>query len=140
MVYNPKNKRYFWMLLKEPKFVSAMLAASYTAISIAGLLMVIYTPTDLIDHGVTTLSYFAGSTFLLGGVLGVVSLHGGEWWLERACIFLSWAGLSGYVFAIWEFNSSVSEKVIWTFFIFALAAHLAARFYNIRGLTLDPTK
>lgn len=140
MTEGVRNKRYFWMLLKEPKFISAMFAASYTAITLSGALMIIYTPIDLVDNGVTMLSYYSGGAFLIGGVLGVFSLHGGEWWLERACIFLVWAGLSGYIFAVWEFDSTLSEKAIWTLFIVALAAHLGARFYKIRGLTLDPTK
>jgi hypothetical protein len=140
MVDKKKNKRYFWALLKEPKFVSAMLAASYTALSIIGLIMIGFTPGDLVNHGMRVLSYFTGSLFLIGGALGVMSLHGGEWWLERACIYASWAGLFGYICAAWIYDASLSEKIISSLFVAAFSAQLAARFYKIRGLTLDPTK
>jgi hypothetical protein len=129
-----------WLLLKEPRFVSAMLAIAYTAGAFAGLILIADTPGDLVDKNGIALAFLVGGLFSVGGLLGVISLHGGDWWMERACIYFICAAMLGYMIALWFFDASLSERLIRTLLSIAFVALLAARFYKIRGMTLDPTK
>lgn len=132
--------RSLWSMLKEPKFISAMVATSYSVAVIAGLILLFATPEDLVRSNMSPLSWLIGGCFLGGGALGTVSLHGGDWWLERACIYALVIATTGMIFAIWGFESGAAEKALWTMMMLFILAHLAVRFYRIRGLTLDPMK
>lgn len=127
-------------LLKEPKFVSAMFATAYALMMLIGIVIIMQTPTELVILKDMPLVIIVSFGFIVGGGLGALSLHGGEWWIERAGIWLILGGLAAYGITVWHFEGSDSEKVIRTLLTIAFTAHFIARLYKIRDLTLDPTK
>lgn len=129
-----------WTLLKEPKFVSAMLATAYALASINGIVIMLAPAGDLVTEDGIPLAFVVGGIFVLGGIFGAISLHGGEWWLERAGIWMLIGAFVGYILTILGFEGSLTEKTVRTLFTLFIMTHLAARLYKIRGLTLDPTK
>jgi len=129
-----------WSLLKEPKFVSAMMATAYALMSGTGLLLIFAPPDEVVSHSWLLVGYLVGGLFIMGGVFGAYSLHGGEWWIERAGVILLIGAMLGYVFTFWSLDNSFTEDCIRTLLSFVIMCLLAMRFYKIRGLTLDPTK
>lgn len=129
-----------WSLLKEPKFISAMMATAYSIALAMGIVSVVFTPGDLHTPSGLFLSYLMGGFFIVGGVFGLISLHGGEWWLERACIYLLLGALVSYVFSVLYFDADLSEKTLRCLHALMTTALFMTRFYKIRGLVLDPTK
>ncbi len=142
----PKKSRvkekitYPWTLLKEPKFISAMWATVYSIFALNGIIFIAYTPIDLINHNGVAISLTAGILFLLGGICGAVSLHGGQWFMERAGIYFNIVAMLAYVWTVWLFDASIPEKIIRSSLSTVIVCVLLARLYRIRGLTLDPYK
>ena len=142
----PKKSRvkgkitYPWMLLKEPKFISAIWVAVYSIFGLVGIIFIAYTPIDLINHNGVAISLTAGILFLLGGICGAVSLHGGQWFMERAGIYFNIVAMLAYVWTVWLFDASVPEETIRSSLSTIIVCVLLARLYRIRGLTLDPYK
>ena len=142
----PKKSRvkekitYPWTLLKEPKFISAMWATVYSIFIVNGIILVAFTPLDVVRHNGIPITYVGGFLFIIGGACGVSSLHGGKWFIERAGIYFNIAGMLAYGAIIWLFDTSLQEGAIRTGFAIALILALLARFYKIRELTLDPNK
>lgn len=131
---------YPWTLLKEPKFISAMWATLYSIFIANGIILVAFTPGDLITRNGISISLITGGLLVIGGLCGVISLHGGQWFIERAGILFSLVGLLGYSVLVWIFESTIQEEILRTLFSIGLCCTLLARFYKIRGLTLDPYK
>ena len=142
----PKKSRikekitYPWALLKEPRVISAIWAAVYSMFGLVGIIFIAYTPIDLINHNGVAISLTAGILFLLGGICGAVSLHGGQWFMERAGIYFNIVAMLAYVWTVWLFDASVPEKTIRSSLSTIIVCVLLARLYRIRGLTLDPYK
>ena len=129
-----------WSLLKEPKFVSGMMATAYGLMSATGLMLIFAPPDEVVSHSWLLVGYLVGSLFIVGGIFGAYSLHGGEWWIERAGLMLLQGSMLGYIFTFWSLDNSITEDCIRTLLSFVIMCLLAMRFYKIRGLTLDPTK
>lgn len=130
-----------WSLLKDPKFVSAMMALAYTLFTLTGLIIIFAPPDEVVSRTWVLVGYLVGGFFIIGGLLGTLSLHGGEWWIERAGLMFEVGAMLGYVFTLWSLNdNSTTEVHVRTSLSFVVISLLAMRFYKIRGLTLDPTK
>jgi hypothetical protein len=129
-----------WTLLKEPKFISAMWGVVYSIYALNGIVFVLYTPPDLIYRPGQPVTFLTGGLLIVGGILATLSLHGGQWYMERAGIIFGSFGMIGYVISVWFFDDSLSEKFIRTLFSIGLMCATFARFYKIKGLTLDPSK
>ena len=129
-----------WTFLKEPRVISGFLAAAYISLITTGIIMVVAIPDVVTNVTSIPLAYFVGGCLIIGGSLGVISLHGGEWWLERAGIWLVLGGLLAYAVAIWHLPETTPEKLMHSTLTAAFMLHFMARLYKIRGLTLDPTK
>ena len=129
-----------WTLLKEPRVISAIWATVYSMFGLVGIIFIAYTPIDLINHNGVAISLTAGILFLLGGICGAVSLHGGQWFMERAGIYFNIVAMLAYVWTVWLFDASIPEKIIRSSLSTVIVCVLLARLYRIRGLTLDPYK
>lgn len=129
-----------WTLLKEPRFISAMWATVYSIFAVNGIIFIGYTPPDLLYKVGQPLTFLTGGLLITGGILATFSLHGGQWYVERAGIIFCTVGMVGYAASTWFFDDSLSEQLMRTLFSISIVCAAAARFYKIRGLTLDPSK
>lgn len=134
------KKLTLWSLLKEPRFISALHAIAYSIVFAIGIIFVFATPGDLVSRNGVALGFIIGGLFIVSGVLGTYSLHGGEWWMERAGVIFLIGGLLGYIMAIWTFDGQMAEKTVRTLLSIVLILLFSIRYYRIRGLVLDPTK
>ena len=142
----PKKSRvkekitYPWMLLKEPKFISAMWATVYSIFAVNGTIFIAFTPGNLINQNGIAVSLICGVLLFVGGICGLISLHGGQWYVERAAIYFIVAGILGYMVIVWLVSTNWQELVLRLGFSLATVCVLMARFYKVRELTLDPNK
>ena len=142
----PKKSRvkekitYPWTLLKEPKFISAMWATVYSIFAVNGIIFIAFTPGNLINRNGIAISLIVGVLLFAGGICGLISLHGGQWYVERAAIYFIIAGILGYMVTVWLVSANWQELVLRLGFSLAIVCVLMARFYKIRELTLDPNK
>ena len=142
----PKKSRvkekitYPWTLLKEPRFISAMWATVYSIFALNGIIFIAFTPGDLIDRNGIAISLLCGILLFVGGICGLISLHGGQWYVERAGIYFTRAGVLGYMVIVFIVSDTWSELVIRLGFSLITICVLMARFYKVRELILDPNK
>lgn len=136
-----KKIRYPWNLLKEPKSVSAAMAAAYTLFALNGFLFLFFTPGELITYTGISISLVMGTCMILGGMSGLFSLHGGKWSLERAGIYFCSGGVLGYMIAlVFIIDADWAEKFVRFDWSLVILFGLVARFFRVRGFILDPNK
>ena len=131
---------YPWVLLKEPKFVSACWVTIYGIFVAIGIVFLLSPSRAVIDAEGIAISFIGGALFVAGGVLGAASLHGGKWYMERAAILFSVGGLLIYMGIAYLSSPDLQEQAVRIALTASGICALAARFYTIRGLTLDPHK
>ena len=142
----PKKSRvkekitYPWTLLKEPRFISAMWATVYSIFALNGVIFIAFTPGDLIDRNGIAISLLCGILLFVGGICGLISLHGGQWYVERAGIYFTIAGVLGYMVIVFIVSDTWPELVMRLGFSLITICVLMARFYKVRELILDPNK
>ena len=131
---------YPWSLLKEPRALSAIMAALYLSLAaLIGLPTLLVLPgTGMPTHYDVSLSLIAGLPLVLGGLIAAASLWGGAWFLERGGIVLLVGGLIVRAIIVIALPYSDAATTIGVGEVWALILALAARYFIIRGLDLDP--
>ena len=135
-----RNIPYPWLLLKEPKFVSACWVTIYGIFVAIGVVFLAYPPKAVVEAEGIAISFIGGALFIAGGILGAASLYGGKWYMERAAILFSIGGLLIYMGIAYLSSPDLQEQAVRIALTASSICALAARFYTIRGLTLDPKK
>lgn len=128
-----------YRLLKEPRLVSACLAAAYLTIAgTIGLPTLAATPhTLLAAHVSLGLAWTVGTLTVIGGALAASSLLGGAWIVERGGIWFLWAGLAARACLVWGMPWDTTT-IVRLGELLALCLLLAARYARVSGLDLDP--
>lgn len=124
-----------WRLLKEPKWVSALMMMVYSLFIIAGIFTWLDPP--LHEAGILFLQVMGAITFF-GGLTGLLSLFRGFWWAERGAIFFCVAGLAGYIHGLLRIEEG--GMIVRLAYVLSLAFLLVIRFLWIAELAQDPTK
>ena len=130
-----------YRLLKEPRLVSAILAAAYLTIAaMIGLPTLAATPQTLLAERTSlTLATIVGTLTILGGALAASSLVGGSWIVERAGIVWIVGGLIARAIIVWHLPWDAST-VVRLGELIVLCLLLAARYARVSGLDLDPSR
>lgn len=126
-----------WLRLREPKVINALLATAYVLVSVAGASLLLNPPAALAGHFLTC---WVGWLLLAGGMLPLLSLHGGYWWIEKSGLMFLIGGLLAYIAAVWTLPVDLGEKAVRSILAWALVTFLIARWVHIRELDLDPDK
>lgn len=131
---------YPWSFLKEPRVLSAIMAILYLSIVVLiGLPTLLVLPgTGLADHFDLSLAVLAGIPLVAGGIIAAISLWGRAWFLERGGIVLIIGGLIVRAVIVVALPDTDAVTAIGVGEVWALSLALAARFFIIRGLDLDP--
>lgn len=131
---------YPWNLLKEPRALSAIMAGFYLSIVImVGLPTLLVLPgTGMAIHYDASLSIITGGSLTVGGLIAAASLWGGAWAIERGGIYILAGGLiaRGVIVVALPYTDAVTSIGLGE--VTALLLALAARFFTIRGLDLNP--
>lgn len=134
---NPVKR--LWLGLSEPRFVTMIMFFSYVLVFSYGL----YQITGLaVIHGelVNELTrYLVGSTFVLGGLVGMLASPKGMWQFERSAIGLVLTGLISH--EVWIFYDP-APGVQWgpLFRTTMIISFLLIRWYTISWARMDPEK
>ena len=122
-----------WERLREPKVQHAAIATAYLLAVVAGVALWQWSPW---------LGQWAAGLIVAGGLLPLVSLHGGHWGLERAGLTFLAGGLLVYAVSLPQSHPAISvgEIVARAAITGAFVALLCARWYHIRDLDLDPDR
>ena len=130
-----------YRLLREPRIISAILAAAYLTIAaLIGMPTLAATPqTMLAGHANITLASLVGGLTILGGALAASSLVGGSWIVERAGIAWIIGGLIARAVIVWHLPWDPST-IVRLGELIALCLLLAARYARVSGLDLDPSR
>ena len=130
-----------YRLLKEPRIISAILAAAYLTIAaMIGVPTLAATPqTMLAEHTSLTLASIVGTLTILGGTLAASSLVGGAWIVERAGIVWIIGGLIARAIIVWHMPHDAST-IVRLGELIVLCLLLAARWARVSGLDLDPSR
>lgn len=131
---------YPWSLLKEPRALSAIMTAFYlTIVLLVGIPTLLVLPgTGMAIHFDASLSIITGGSLTVGGLIAAASLWGGAWAIERGGIYILAGGLiaRGVIVVALPYTDAVTSIGLGE--VTALLLALAARFFTIRGLDLNP--
>lgn len=122
-----------WERLREPKVISATIATAYSLATVSGFALLQWSPW---------LGEWAAWLLIVGGVLPLISLHGGHWGLERAGLTFLVGGFIVYAVSLPQSHPAISvgEIVARAAITGALVALLCARWFHIRDLDMDPDR
>lgn len=81
------------MQLHEPRIVSAVYGAAYTLSAIVGLITIFYPPLTFEGLVGQAIMSYIGAAIAAGGILGMVTIIKGCFWVERYAVGLITAGL-----------------------------------------------
>jgi hypothetical protein len=111
----------------------------------AGLLAAVGgSPTLITGQIGPILSVAVGSTLVIGGVLGTITVLAGNWWLERVALLvmaLGWAMLLPACFGV-VFSGRPNTSGVWLVIalVFAALGDVFKRYKRIEWAYLDPVK
>ena len=130
-----------WMILQEPRVVTALTTLTWALLGLGGLLALIDTPATIAAKIGSPLTYTWGGFLLVAGVLGFLGAGLGWWWIERAAIAAGVAGSLIYAGIVVSLHVTQSgNRLPQTAFILVVAVSLIIRWERIRGAQVDPTR
>lgn len=130
-----------WLLLREPRVVTALSTVAWLLISAAGTWALIDTPASIASQLMWPLTLTWGGLLGLGGLLGATGCLTGWWWVERAGIIGAVGGAVTYAAVVVSMHiTQPGNRGPQALVILALALTLAIRWYRIRGAQTDPTR
>lgn len=117
-----------WSRLHEPRIISAVYGAAYAVASIVGLWALASPPRSLEGAAGVALTALIAGAIAIGGLLGVVTVAWGIYWMERTAVYLQitgltfWSGLTIYLQIVGEGNRGFT----------IMAALVCIGFYGLR--------
>ena len=128
--------------IADPRSVSALSAAAWASVTLAGIGALRYGPPSSIATELgpwLTLAWVW--LYITGGALAVIGALPGWWYLERAGITLLVIGLIIYGGVVWTLHHTTpGNRAPQGFIVVALICAAAARFARITGSALDPAR
>lgn len=130
-----------WLLLREPRTITAFTAAIWLALGIAGLSALLNQPLTMAAKLSGPLTYTWGAFLLLGGILGVAGCLAGWFWVERCGIIAVATGALVYGAIVLSLHyASAGNRIPQSMFVLAVLLSLPVRWQRIKGAQTDPTK
>lgn len=125
---------FLFFKIKEPRTIRLVQFVIYACMVGAGHFIVTIQPalyTNILGHW---LVIGFGGAILLGGLLGLIAVLPGIWWLERTAIIALWTGLA--VFVVVQVALGIS--IVGLLIAVALAASFVQRWSDITEFDLAP--
>lgn len=130
-----------WLMLREPREVTAVTLVAWGLFSCIGVLALLH-PPQTVEHQLGWLLALVWAvSLILGGVLGLVGLFSGWWWVERSGILATGLGTTIYLFTVTALQISESgNRHVQIGFICVALIFLIVRWLRIRGPQIDPLR
>ena len=142
-----RGLKELWDMIVSPKHMSVAYFGIYI-VTVAGGMVSVFIPPVTLHHELgPVLTFVWGSMILVGGMIGLMSVLPGWWWLERLGIILAVTGI-GIYFAIvtylqinsyWAPGSAGSRLTQMAITILA-ASVFGIRWLFIRSYSFAPRK
>lgn len=123
-----------FMKIAEPRVKRLLYFGIYICMSVVGFWITTHPPATFQSVIGLTLVYVFGAFVLGGGVLGLVSVLPGIWWLERVAVISLGTGMLMYSVIVIALNSSVVGVGV----SIAFALTFMLRWMDIREYQLAP--
>lgn len=85
------------MKLHEPRIISGIYGAAYIIATIVGAITIFYPPKTLENIYGDIIMYFVAAALTIGGLIGVVTIAKGIYWIERYAVGAITTGLGFYL-------------------------------------------
>ena len=133
--------RRIWLLIKEPRIITAAASTYWVLVFAIGVVALITPPKTIAYNVGPTLTLVWAAFLLLGGVLGFVGCLLGWWWIERAGMIATAAGITIYLVVVMILHFHEPEpRLVGAGFIALSLFALLVRWFQIRGPQVDPTR
>lgn len=129
------------MQLHEPRAVSAIYGAAYTIAAVIGAYSIVW-PPQTIDHaaGGVVMTLIA-TAITLGGVLGMVTVASGAYWVERYAAALMLLGGVGYLGMVLYLHATTDgNRLLQAGAILCAGLFFVVRYYWINQRPTNPRK
>lgn len=135
------SPRRLWLLLHEPRVVTAAQSIVWVFWALIGLAAVLAPPMTIAHEIGPTLTGAWAGMLLIGGVLGFIGCVPGWWWVERSGIIATGTGAATYLFVVVSLHyAAPGNRLVQAGFITAAIASLVVRWLRISGPQLDPLR
>lgn len=132
-------KKFFYdifMKIVEPRVQRILQFWVYLFLCVVGIGVVIDLPEYLQNILGLIVAYSFGVFMVLGGLLGLVAVLPGIYWLERVSIILLTTGVLIYLVVVITLGTTIVSVGVCLAFIFTFII----RWFDIRGMLLAPKK
>lgn len=131
--------RAVWTRLHQPRWVTALHLAAYTATAAVGL--VLLTLPGAVTHSLGWWGTVgAGAAVTLAASTAAASCTSGVWWLERVAILTMTTAYVALLPILWSSGLATTIRVLITLQAAALIALHLARYHLIAWAYLDPAR
>lgn len=136
--WRPKE---FWLLLHEPRVITALHLVGYLVLALGGVIALIAPPSSIRAEWGSLLTMMWGSALVAGGAVALVSTPRGIWWGERIGITVLIIGLLMYAsIVVFLHLTSPGNRVPQLGVVAYAIVSLLVRWVRIRGVALDPLR
>jgi len=125
---------FLFFKIKEPRTIRLVQFVIYACMVGAGHFVVTVQPDVYTEVVGTALVVGFGGSILLGGLLGLIAVLPGIWWLERIAILALWTGLGVFVVV----QAALGISIVGLLIAVALAASFVQRWSDITEFDLAP--
>lgn len=128
-----------WAMVTEPRHLSVIYGGVYTLVTLTGIATLAVPPQTIATELGPVLAVAWAILFIVGGVLGMVTVLPGWWAGERWAILLALAGIGIYGFVITTLHFTAAGSRLTQMGVLALASSVfVVRWALIRGRTYGP--
>lgn len=137
----PSLPKRLWLLLREPRVVTASHAVAYSLIISMGIATLISPPTTLSLAWGASVTLVWAIVLTVGGCFGLAGCLAGHWWLEAIGIGGVCLGIGLYIFIVIALHMTASgSRLTQAFGLASLLCLMISRYFRIRDFALDPTR
>lgn len=133
--------RRAWLRIHEPRVVAIVHALTYTILACGGITALIQPPSSISGEiGAVSMTLLAGM-LTAGGVIGLVTVLPGWWWVERYGVALIIAAciIYGWIISVLHVVQA-GNRLLQLSIVLGLVGHLIIRLIRIKERPYDPTR
>ena len=133
--------RRIWLMLHEPRAVTATMIVAWSVCTGIGLAALVMPPASLAHHIGPLLTVIWAALLLAGGTLGGAGCAAGWWWAERSGILLAGTGLAVYLTVVLALDyPQPGSRLVQAGIVLLALGLLVTRWLRISGAQVDPTR
>ena len=133
--------RRAWLKIREPRVVAVVHAITYLVLMTGGIAALIQPPTSISGEiGAVSMTLLAGM-LTGGGLIGLVTVLPGWWWVERYGVALIIAAclIYGWIVSVLHVVQA-GNRLLQLSIVLGLVGHLIIRLIRIKERPYDPTR